>query len=353
MNYVERSIELSLLRYVEKLEVNRQPIGRSLLEAIIIERVGNGDRTRDSGSLLSILPLIEPKEKQMARWTEQGEQLVNDVANRYGASYEAVSLMLDSVLRGNGTMAQFNIYELGGGGQWMRGGMTMVGDMFNYQLKGKVDGICSDLSSAIVDQNMQVVPPPPPRPAGTATSGPSQNNWNNWWGADLGIANTSGSQNQYRYAYFAGSRRLAISDGQNVTIYDTLDHNIGGVSQQQGGVAGVGFTSQYGNVDLRSLPLVSGPALGSQSLGSQSLGSQSLSSQAQPNPVAAAPVQSQASTYAQTPLQVHSTSLQNQPQPSSSDDIFAMIERLAKLRDAGAINDDEFVSKKTELLGRL
>jgi hypothetical protein len=39
--------------------------------------------------------------------------------------------------------------------------------------------------------------------------------------------------------------------------------------------------------------------------------------------------------------------------PSSSDDIFAMIERLAKLRDAGAINDDEFTSKKTELLGRL
>ncbi len=287
--------------------------------------------------------LTEPKEKQMARWTEQGEQLVNDVANRYGASYEAVSLMLDSVLRGNGTMAQFNIYELGGGGQWMRGGMTMVGDMFNYQLKSKVDGICSDLSSAIVDQNMQVVPPPPPRPAGTATSGQSQNNWNNWWGADLGIANTSGSQNQYRYAYFAGSRRLAISDGQNVTIYDTLDHNIGGVSQQQGGVAGVGFTSQYGNVDLRSLPLVSGPALGSPALGSQ----------AQANPVAAAPVQSQASTYAQTPLQVHSTSVQNQPQPSSSDDIFAMIERLAKLRDAGAINDNEYVSKKTELLGRL
>ncbi len=81
MNYVERSIELSLLRYVEKLEVNRQPIGRSLLEAIIIERVGNGDRTRDSGSLLSILPLIEPKEKQMARWTEQGEQQLNEVAN--------------------------------------------------------------------------------------------------------------------------------------------------------------------------------------------------------------------------------------------------------------------------------
>jgi hypothetical protein len=274
----------------------------------------------------------------MARWTEQGERLVNEVANRYGASYEAVSLMLDSILRGNGTMAQFNIYELGGSGQWMRGGMTMVGDMFNYQLKGKVDGICSDLSSAIVDQNMQVVPPPPPRPAGSNSTGQGQGNWSNWWGADLGIPNTSGSQNQYRYAYFAGSRRLAISDGQNVTIYDTLDHNIGGVSQQQGGVAGVGFTSQYGNVDLRTLPLVSGPALGVQN---------------QPSVVNAAAVEVQTTAYQPAPVQVQSTNFSNQNLPSSSDDIFAMIERLAKLRDAGAINDDEFTSKKTELLGRL
>jgi len=38
---------------------------------------------------------------------------------------------------------------------------------------------------------------------------------------------------------------------------------------------------------------------------------------------------------------------------ASSDDIFAMIERLAKLRDVGAISDAEFGSKKAELLGRL
>jgi len=278
----------------------------------------------------------------MARWTEQGERLVNDVANRYGASYEAVSLMLDSILRGNGTMAQFNINELGGGGQWMRGGMTMVGDMFNYQLKGKVDGICSDLSSAIIDQNMQVVPPPPPRPAGSTIGGQAQNNWNNWWGADLGVANTSGSQNQYRYAYFAGSRRLAISDGQNVTIYNTLDHNIGGVSQQQGGVAGVGFTSQYGNVDLRTLPLVSGPALGVPN---------------QPN-VVAPQVQIQSPVFQPEQVPVQSPNMQPVQNSSSSssvssDDIFAVIERLAKLRDAGAITEDEFGAKKTELLGRL
>ncbi len=278
----------------------------------------------------------------MARWTEQGEKLVNDVANRYGASIDAVSMMLDSILRGNGTMAQFNIYELGGSGQWMRGGMTMVGDMFNYQLKSKVDGICGDLSSAIVDQNMQVVPPPP---AGSRNS-------NQWWPADLGSPNTSGSQNQYRYAYFAGMHRLAISDGQSVTVYDTLDHNIGGVSQQQGGVAGVGFTSQYGNVDLRSLPLVSGIAVGVPVQASIP-----IQAPIQVSPQASSPMPMQMQTTATQPTTADSmiagVPMQTGQTAMSNDDLFSMIERLAKLRDAGALTEDEFVAKKTELLARL
>ncbi len=294
----------------------------------------------------------------MARWTEQGERLVNDVANRYGASHEAVSLMLDSILRGNGTMAQFNIYELGGCGQWMRGGMTMVGDLFNHQLKSKVDGICGELSFALVDQNMQVVPTPPPRKPGSA--GQVSTNWGQWWPSELGSPNTSGSQNQYRYAYFAGMRRLAITDGQNVTVYDTLDHSIGGVSQQQGGTVGVGFTSQYGNVDLRTLPLVSGIAVG-----------ETLQP---PLPVQAPvvepePVQALATSTYTTPIDDALEVPKLQPMlasPSqgsenvgsgrsanSVEDIFLMIERLAKLRDGGALTEDEFVVKKTELLARL
>ena len=239
-------------------------------------------------------------------------------------------------------MAQFNIYELGGSGQWMRGGMTMVGDMFNYQLKSKVDGICGDLSSAIVDQNMQVVPPPP---AGSRNS-------SQWWPSDLGPPNTSGSQNQYRYAYFAGMHRLAISDGQSVTVYDTLDHNIGGVSQQQGGVAGVGFTSQYGNVDLRTLPLVSGIAVGVPVHASIP-----IQAPIQVSPPASAPMPPQMQTMATQPITTDSL-IAEVPMPigqnaMSGDDLFSMIERLAKLRDAGALTEDEFVAKKTELLARL
>jgi hypothetical protein len=42
-----------------------------------------------------------------------------------------------------------------------------------------------------------------------------------------------------------------------VTVYDTLDHQIGGVSQQQGSGGSLTFTSQYGTVSVSSLPIVS------------------------------------------------------------------------------------------------
>ena len=230
----------------------------------------------------------------------------------------------------------------------------MVGDMFNYQLKSKVDGICEDLSSAIVDQNLQVVPPPPPQIPGRGVGGKGLANSNQWWPAELGSPNTSGSQNQYRYAYFAGMRRLAISDGQSVTVYDTLDHNIGGVSQQQGGVAGVGFTSQYGNVDLRTLPLVTGIAVGTSIQASIPI--QEPIQVSMPvdeetlRPANAIVIESPRST---ANPQLFSAITQSSPSLMSNDDVFTMIERLAKLKDAGALTDDEFATKKTELLARL
>ena len=36
-------------------------------------------------------------------------------------------------------MAQSNVPECGGSGQWMHGGMTMAGDMLNDSIKAAVD----------------------------------------------------------------------------------------------------------------------------------------------------------------------------------------------------------------------
>jgi hypothetical protein len=85
----------------------------------------------------------------METLSPEGLKLVEELARKYGVSINAVTTLLQAVISGRGTMAQFNHPELGGPGQWSRGGMTMVGDMFNNALKAKVDGICSDLATLL------------------------------------------------------------------------------------------------------------------------------------------------------------------------------------------------------------
>jgi hypothetical protein len=259
--------------------------------------------------------------------------------------------MLDSLVRGNGSMAQFNHPELGGYGQWMRGGMTMVGDMFNNGLKSLVDGLCNDLSR-LLDSN-PFAPLPVAQSNNSQSSGSSQSQhqgtgmgalaWSpipSWWPAELGQPNSSGSQNDMRYAYFAGPRRLAIEQNGQVTVYDTLNHQIGGVSQQQSGGYSVSFTSQLGGVDLSQLPVVSGNA-----------------------PQAAQPQYAQGSygsyepapqnTYAQGSNNGYPSTQGGGSAGESETDIFAKIERLAELRQKGVLTDDEFSAKKAELLSRI
>jgi hypothetical protein len=56
-----------------------------------------------------------------------------------------------------------------------------------------------------------------------------------WWPEDLGELGTSGSQNDVRYVFFPQSHRLAIQQDGKLALYDSGDHQISGVSQQQGG----------------------------------------------------------------------------------------------------------------------
>src|SRR5438093_12183582 len=85
----------------------------------------------------------------MQQLTSEGQQQVTELAQRYGVSTEAVVTLLYALMRGHGTMAQFDHPELGGRGQWMPGGMVMVGDMFNQTLKAMVDGLCVELAALL------------------------------------------------------------------------------------------------------------------------------------------------------------------------------------------------------------
>ena len=186
----------------------------------------------------------------MQQLSQSGQRAVDDIARRHGFSLDAVQSMLASLIHGNGRMAQFNHREFAGAGQWMSGGMTMVSDMFNHHLKNRVAALCSELAQLLANQSgihsaASVFVPPA---AGTGAD---------WWETDLRWPDSTGSQNGDRYAYFAQVRRLAIALNGKVTVYDTLDHQISGFSQQQSHAAVVSFSSQHGLIDVTRLPVVS------------------------------------------------------------------------------------------------
>ncbi|EWS64107.1 hypothetical protein Y695_02658 [Hydrogenophaga sp. T4] len=121
-----------------------------------------------------------------------------------------------------------------------------------------------------------------------------------------------------RYAYFAQARRLAIEVHGSVTVYDTMDHQIGGFSQQQSAGGTLSFSSQYGLIDVASLPVITRDGM-------------------------AVPA----------PAPLSGGFQPNNPPDAGSPDIFAAIERLAGLHAKGLLTDTEFSTKKAELLARL
>jgi hypothetical protein len=251
------------------------------------------------------------------------------IAARHGVGPDAVRHLLDALARGHGRMAQFDHPDLGGMGQWSAGGMTMIGDMFNAGLKARVVALCDELAPLAAAMPMQ--------DRGFSRQGFSgQGSGGSWWPEGLGHPATSGSQDESRYAFFPESRRLAIETGGRVTLYDTGDHRIGGVSQQQGSSRSLSFTSQFGAVPLDELPVVGNPA--------QNQGGQ----EASPAPQAASYAAPTPEAYP-SPASSRSTDVPAAP----TGDVFGMIERLSELHRKGVLTEAEFAAKKTELLARL
>jgi hypothetical protein len=248
-----------------------------------------------------------------------------------------VMTLLQALLNSKGTMAQFNHRELGGAGQWMLGGMTMVGDMFNHGLKAKVDGLCSELAQILATQPFVQFP----TSFQSQRQGRSQQESGHevfdkgsvslfvletpgrasgqWWPVELGFPNGTGAQNQIRYAYFNQKRRLAVELNEHITVYDTLDHQISGVSQQQGRGGSLTLTSQHGTVSVSTLPVVSVDDV--QTKAHESRGA--------------------------------ADSEPYRPDGAQETDLFAKIERLAELHGKGILSSEEFTAKKAELLSRL
>ncbi len=264
--------------------------------------------------------------------TPEGLRLVTEIAARHGVSVDAALSLLGALAQGHGAQAQFNHPDLGGMGQWSQGGMIMIGDMFNSGLKFRVDALCNELAGLMRSQPFAEAASFQSQAqgggGGVSLFVPGTGASGAWWPRELGAPASTGAQNDMRYAWFPGSRRVAIDEGGEVRVHDSGEHRISGFSQQQGGDRSLTFTSQYGVVQLADLPLVSPPG----------------------EPARNSPLRAP-SPPSQTPAPSAST---GEPAVSPAmEDIVKTIERLAELRQKNILTEEEFSAKKAELLSRL
>ena len=262
----------------------------------------------------------------MSEETRESPSALQALADRYGMSLDGVRHLVRALEAGNGNMAQFDHPDLGGFGQWSRGGMVMIGRMNDHALKARVDALCTELAAAL----------PPPESQGTPGAG-------NWWPDGLGRPSSLGAQNATRYAYFPESRRLAVESGGRVALYDTGGREVTGVSQQQAGASSFAFSGPGGSFSLDDLVRIEPERREAGPAPSESVTLERAQTERRAVPEAARPA-------AEAPIPAR-------PAPAASatgaTDPLALLERLAELHRKGVLTEAEFSAKKTELLARL
>lgn len=202
-------------------------------------------------------------------WSEYAGKKIAAIASRHGFGIGAAEAMAESLLNGKGGMAQFNHPELGGMGQWSRGGMLMIGDMFNNALKVRVGSLAEALAEALsTGSSVRPGDTPPVAEGSTPAKSkgnirptlppegdhtPSQFSAGGGWPRHLGTPTATGAQNGRRYAVFQASQLFAVETDGRIRLYDTGDCRISGVSQTQNGGDRLRLTGENGDIDLSDL----------------------------------------------------------------------------------------------------
>ncbi len=272
-------------------------------------------------------------------------------AYAHGFSVVTALCLHRALVAGNG-MAQFSHPELGGLGQWAGGGMIMIGEMGNPELRRRVGALCVELAAlqpaldpgcAISDPTEggfgadRIAEPGAPTPA------PRQ-----WWPAGLGIPSSSGVQGEVAYAWFPHACRLAVRQSDRLAVYNTSGHSITGLSQCGGTAASIRLHGESGEIGLSDFipadeyaPAWTAPRV------VDAATTNATAAHADP----AAPAGADAAHPVREEFDRAGAAVSSAL--SCPDDPLAMIDRLAELRASGILTDQEFVAKKTELLGRL
>jgi hypothetical protein len=176
--------------------------------------------------------------------------LVDRMAKKHSVSPAAVQVVLAALRSGGGRMAQFSHADFGGMSQWSPG-MSMVGDMFNTQLKAKLDALCTDIAAHLDSSETAG------HARGSSGDVSYRSGSTDWWPSGLGRPGAVGAQNDLRYAVFPETRRLVIDDQGAISVYDTGTHRIIGVAQAQSRDRTLSFTSQDGLGRIADLQKVS------------------------------------------------------------------------------------------------
>jgi hypothetical protein len=183
---------------------------------------------------------------------ETDGEIIDRLAKRHSVSPAAVQVVMTALRNGGGRMAQFSHADFGGMSQWSPG-MSMVGDMFNTQLKSKLDALCTDIATHLEANERASDDPSLKR---DQVSYRSMTGSSDWWPSGLGRPGAIGAQNDLRYAVFPETHRLVLDDHGAISIYDTGNHRIFGVAQAQSSDQTLSFTSQDGLVRLADLQKV-------------------------------------------------------------------------------------------------
>ncbi|RJS93740.1 SHOCT domain-containing protein [Salinisphaera sp. Q1T1-3] len=251
--------------------------------------------------------------------TMPSRRTLADLSARFDFSEAAVAHLARAVEAGGGDMAMFDHPEFCGPGQWMRGGLILITDPSDTGRKHRIDALCNALSALRSgdDEPIRTSRVAEPRGVDVSATRPAV-----WWPAALGQPSAMGEQDDLCYAYFDRQRRLVVQRAGAITVYDTGDHRITGISQsQQGRHQSVIFTSQYGEVPLGTLPR--------------------------------APVATEADDDLPPEPAARTTTTEADRPALPGTDIFDAIERLGALRDRGLLTEAEFAAKKQALLSRL
>ncbi len=176
------------------------------------------------------------------------------LAQKHGFSIGAVQMLNNAFSQSRSlNQVQFNISEFGGMGSWMKGGMMMIGDMFNQNLKLRVGSLCEELSQLRQNSHGDNVtlncescqknnfaftqPMPSPQPMNFMQPMNSMQPMN-FAPFEAGVT-SSGQSNNVSYKYYGQEKKLVITLNGSQT-YTYLDiPSISGVSSSQSSVDGI------------------------------------------------------------------------------------------------------------------